>query len=435
VQIRLIQQQLDAPNRQESMKISSISNTRLLSAAKPSFLDSVARNSLFKLLSSIQGGTLSVEENGTTRIFGFENQDSRKPLSVQISIKNPAFYRLILQRGSIGAAEAYIAGFWETSNLTEAVQLICRNMEQLEKMDGRVAQLGLFMQRAKHWMSPNSLIGSKKNIRAHYDLSNSLFESFLDEQMMYSSAMFPSDQSDMDLESAAKFKLQRIGEKLDLSPKDHLIEIGTGWGGLAIYLAENFGCKVTTTTISHEQYEYANNKIRERNLEDRITLLEKDYRLLEGKFDKLVSVEMIEAVGQRFLPAYFNKCDQLLKANGKMLIQAITIPEQRYEYAKRNVDFIQRYIFPGGSLPSIEAILKNTGRHTNLQFEALEDIGLNYARTLELWQQRFNEAEDQVLNLGFDKFFIRLWQFYLSYCEGGFRERAISTAQLVFRKV
>ncbi len=417
------------------MKISSISNTRLLSTAKPSFLDNIARNSLFNLLSTIQGGMLNIEENGTTRVFGFNEGDSHKALSVSISVKNPAFYRLVLQRGSIGAAEAYIAGFWEASNLTEAVQLICRNMQQLEKMDGKVAQLGLLMQKVKHWMSPNSLVGSKKNIRAHYDLSNSLFESFLDERMMYSSAMFPDNKVEINLESAAEFKLQRVGEKLKLSPNDHLIEIGTGWGGLAIYLAENFGCRVTTTTISREQFEYASKNIRERNLEDQITLLEKDYRLLEGKFDKLVSIEMIEAVGQKFLPAYFRKCDQLLKANGKMLIQAITIPEQRYEYASQNMDFIQRYIFPGGSLPSIEAILENTGKHTSLQIEALEDIGLDYAKTLDLWQQRFNNAEDQVLKMGFDKFFVRLWQFYLSYCEGGFRERAISTAQLVFRKV
>jgi len=417
------------------MKISSISNSSLLTTAKPSVLDSVARKSLFKLLSAIKGGVLVIEENGATTKFGFESRDAHKELSVHIFVKNPAFYRLILQRGSIGAAEGYIAGFWETPNLTQAVQLICRNMTQLEKMDGKITQLGLLIQRVKHWMSPNSLVGSKKNIRAHYDLSNSLFELFLDARMMYSSAMFPSNESNIGLESAAEYKLKRIGEKLELCPEDHLIEIGSGWGGLAIYLAENFGCKVTTTTISHEQYKYARSKIHERNLQDQITLLEKDYRLLEGKFDKLVSIEMIEAVGQKFLPTYFDKCDQLLKNNGKMLIQAITIPEQRYEYAKKNMDFIQRYIFPGGSLPSVKVIMENTGKHTNLQIEALEDIGFDYARTLELWQQRFNNAEDKVLNMGFDKFFVRLWQFYLSYCEGGFKERAISTAQLVFRKV
>lgn len=395
----------------------------------------LARKSLFRLLEEIEGGTITLTEGLRTFRFGDFQQinEAAHPVHVQINVTNPAFYKMILLRGSIGAGEAFMLGFWQTPDLTNAIRLICRNMEQLERMDGGFTTLGLLAQKFKHWLSPNTLRGSKRNIHAHYDLSNELFEYFLDSRMMYSAAVYPD--SNTDLEAAATYKLHKIGEKLELSSEDHVIEIGSGWGGLAIYLAENFGCRVTTTTISHEQYQYAKSRIAEKGLESQITLLEKDYRLLEGEYDKLVSVEMIEAVGHQFLPTYFAKCNALLKSGGKMLIQAITIPEQRYEYAKRNVDFIQRYIFPGGSLPSIEVILSNTGKRTRLQMEQLEDIGLDYATTLKHWRERFMRNPSDIIRMGFDEYFIRLWQFYLSYCEGGFMERAISTHQLVFRKV
>ena len=413
------------------MKISALSSSNIQSKAKPSLFDSVARSSVFKLLDSIEGGVLRLSESGETRQFG--RMQSEDGIQVQIVVNNPAFYRMVMLRGSIGAAEAYVMNFWQTQDLTDAIRLMCRNMRQIEQMDGGLSQFGLLAQKVRHWLSPNTVTGAKKNIHAHYDLSNALFEAFLDKRMMYSAAMFPRD--DADLDTAALYKMQRVGEKLELTPDDHVVEIGSGWGGLAIHLAEQFGCRVTTTTISREQYEFAHEKIRKHDLQDRICLLEKDYRLVEGKFDKLVSIEMIEAVGQQFLPEYFRKCNDLLKTGGKMLIQAITIPEQRYEYARRNMDFIQRYIFPGGSLPSIEAILKNTGKHSQLQLHHMEDIGLDYARTLAEWHHRFNERRTCILDMGFDEMFIRLWQFYLSYCEGGFRERAISTAQLVMRKV
>ena len=399
------------------------------------WIDGLARKSLFRLLHEIEGGTITLTEGCRTFQFGNarQSEDASHAIHVQINVQNPTFYRMILLRGSIGAGEAYMLGFWQTPDLTDAIRLICRNMEQLERMDGGLTSLGLLAQKVKHWFSPNTLRGSKRNIHAHYDLSNELFEYFLDSRMMYSSAVYPDSKTD--LEFAAKYKLQKIGEKLELTREDHVIEIGSGWGGLAIYLAETFGCRVTTTTISHEQYQYAKARVLEKGLEDRITLLEKDYRLLEGQYDKLVSVEMIEAVGHRFLPTYFAKCNALLKAGGKMLIQAITIPEQRYEYARSNIDFIQRYIFPGGSLPSIEVILNNTGKRTRLQLEQLDDIGLDYATTLKHWQERFMRKPSDIIRMGFDEYFIRLWQFYLSYCEGGFMERAISTHQLVFRKV
>ncbi|MEJ2177820.1 MAG: cyclopropane-fatty-acyl-phospholipid synthase [Gammaproteobacteria bacterium] len=417
------------------MKISAISTNTLRNRAAPRMFDSMARHSLFRLLRNIEGGTITLTEGGQTHRFGRTEDDLtyRDPIHVHINVSDPAFYRMILLRGSIGAGEAFMLDFWQVSDLTGAIRLICRNMRHLERMDGGITKLGLGLQRLKHWLSPNTLRGSKRNIHAHYDLSNDLFEYFLDSRMMYSAAMYPDTKCD--LETAAAYKLQQVGEKLALTPDDHVIEIGTGWGGLAIYLAEEFGCRVTTTTISHEQHEYAKARIFEKGLQDRITLLEKDYRLLDGQYDKLVSIEMIEAVGHRFLPAYFDKCNALLKPGGRMLIQAITIPEQRYEYAKRNIDFIQRYIFPGGSLPSIEVILNNTGKHSDLQIEHLDDIGLDYALTLKHWRQRFMRDPEDIIRMGFDDYFIRLWNFYLSYCEGGFMERAISTHQVVFRKV
>jgi cyclopropane-fatty-acyl-phospholipid synthase len=417
------------------MKISAISSNIIHKSTRSKPLDGLARKSLFRLLKDLQGGTLTLTEGDQTYRFGECNDDyiGQDPIQVNIKVSNPAFYRMILMRGSIGAGEAYMMGFWQASDLTLAIRLICRNLEQLEKMDAGLTGIGLGYQKLKHWLSPNTLKGSKKNIHAHYDLSNDLFEYFLDSRMMYSAAVYPEQNSD--LETAATHKLQRVGEKLELSSLDHVLEIGTGWGGLAIYLAENFGCRVTTTTISQEQHDYAKARIQEKGLHNRITLLQKDYRLLEGSYDKLVSIEMIEAVGHRFLPVYFEKCSSLLKPGGRMLIQAITIPEQRYEYAKRNIDFIQRYIFPGGSLPSIEVIMQNTGRHTNLHIEHLDDMGLDYARTLNHWGQRFMRNPADILRMGFDEYFIRLWQFYLSYCEGGFLERAISTNQILFRKV
>jgi len=411
------------------MKISALTPKTTLSLERPAIMDGIARKSIFRMLEHLQGGSLTIVENDVEHKFG----DRYGSIHARVFVSNSAFYRMMMSRGTIGAGEAFMLNFWNSPELTDVVRLMSRNMGQIEKMDGGLRVAGLVLQKFKHWLSSNTLSGSRKNIHAHYDLSNDLFEYFLDSKMMYSSAIFEHESDN--LEQAAEFKLKTIGDKLELLPEDHVLEIGTGWGGLAIYLAQNYGCRVTTTTISHEQHEYARKRIEKLGLCDQITLLEKDYRLLDGAFDKLVSVEMIEAVGQKYLPTYFEKCSGLLKAGGKMLIQAITIPEQRYQYARRNVDFIQRYIFPGGSLPSVEVMLNAAGTHTSLQIEHLQDIGLDYAQTLNRWHQRFNRDLAFVREMGFDETFIRLWQFYLSYCEGGFRERAISTAQIVFRKV
>jgi len=415
------------------MKITALSPASSAELMRPGRLDGFARTSLFRLLSRIEGGLMVVTEGNSVSRFGTPDPHGELPdLHVSITVHNPAFYRLVLLKGSIGAGEAYMLGFWDSSDLTAAVRLMCRNMAQVERMDGGLTSLGLLVQRFRHWLSPNSPSGSRRNVRAHYDLSNDLFEYFLDSRMMYSAAIYPDNNSD--LEAASKFKLHEVGRKLELEPADHVLEIGSGWGGMAIYLAETFGCRITTTTISRQQFDYVNRQVSRRNLEQKITVLDKDYRELDGHFDKLVSIEMVEAVGQRYLSTYFRQCNDLLKRGGKMLLQAITIPEQRYDYAKRNVDFIQRYIFPGGSLPSVEAILSTTGKFTNLQVARLDDIGQHYARTLGDWHTRFMRDPERVRQLGFDDVFIRLWQFYLCYCEGGFRERAISTSQIVFRK-
>lgn len=401
-------------------------------AAEPRrILDRLARRSVHRLLSTLQGGALTVFENGVPCRFG--DPAGHGGVEAQVHVLDPRTYRAILLYGSIGAGEAFMAGHWRSPDLTAVIRLLSRNMARVTEMDSGGSRLMTWFQRLRHRVSANTIRGARRNIHAHYDLSNELFATFLDRRMMYSAAMFPDP--DTDLETAAAHKLQRIGEKLALAPDDHVVEIGTGWGGLAVYLAEQFGCRVTTTTISREQYEHACRLVRDRGLEGRVTVLEQDYRTLEGTFDKLVSVEMIEAVGQAYLPVYLRKCDALLKPGGRMLIQAITIPGQRYELASRSVDFIQRYIFPGGSLPSIEAILGATRDGTRLQMDQLEEIGIDYAHTLRHWQQRFMSNLPEVRALGFDERFIRMWQFYLSYCEGGFLERAIGTAQIRMIKV
>ena len=283
-----------------------------------------------------------------------------------------------------------------------------------------------------HLGKRNTLSGSKKNISAHYDLGNDFFELFLDPTMMYSSAVFPDESED--LNTAAVHKLDLICQSLELKPEDHLIEIGTGWGGMAIHAAEHYGCRVTTTTISREQYQHTCDEVARRGLSDRIAVLCEDYRNLTGKFDKLVSIEMIEAVGHEFYESYFSCVSKLLKPTGKAVIQAITMTDQRYEQARDSVDFIKRYIFPGGCLPSLNIISENLARHTDLQLSDLRDITLDYAKTLEAWHHRFLNQLDQVKNMGFDDRFIRMWRFYLSYCEGGFRERIIGTFQIAMTK-
>ena len=334
--------------------------------------------------------------------------------------------------GTMGAAEAYIDGDWSTDQLTNVTRVFSANMPILESMKNNQNWLIKAALKLAHAARKNSLTGSRENIAAHYDLGNDFFSLFLDPTLMYSSAVFPPNCDD--LAEASQHKLKLICEGLELKPTDHLIEIGTGWGGMAIYAAENYGCKVTTTTISREQLEHARAEVEKRGLQDKITLLFEDYRDLSGQFDKLVSIEMIEAVGHEYFDTYFNCVSNLLKPDGKAVIQAITINKQRYDDYRKSVDFIKRYIFPGGCLPSLNVISGALTRRTDMQIIDLRDIALDYARTLQHWHDAFMAELDAVKALGFDEKFIRMWRFYLSYCEGGFRERIIGTYQITMAK-
>lgn len=391
---------------------------------------SIAKGLLFKFLLGLETGCLRVHEQG--ELFEFGQPHDSSDLVADIFVHNSSFYSDVIFGGSVGAGEAYMSGYWSTPNLTQVMRLFVRNINALDKLDSNQSVIGRWLLKAFHWFNRNTKEGSRKNISAHYDLGNNFFKLFLDETMMYSSAIYPAPESSLSV--AARHKLQRVCEKLQLNAQDHLLEIGTGWGGMAIYAAQHYGCRVTTTTISKEQRDYALARVAEAGLSDRVTVLFDDYRDLQGQFTKLVSIEMIEAVGHDHYDQYFSTCSRLLAPDGLMLIQAITIQDQRYVQAQKSVDFIQRYIFPGGSLPSIAVISDFIKRNTDMNILHLEDIGEHYAQTLKHWRDAFMEKLDAVCEQGFDERFIRMWEFYLCYCEGGFRERSIGTAQIVFAK-
>ncbi|MFV5595048.1 class I SAM-dependent methyltransferase [Acinetobacter junii] len=351
-------------------------------------------------------------------------------LEATIDIHNKELIDLIFKNGVLGAAEGYIRGYWSSEHLVEVIQILARNRHVLDKINHNViSQASQLVLKAWYKTRKNSLSGSRKNIAEHYDLSNDFFKLFLDSSMMYSSAVYK--HKDMTLEEASDYKKELICQKLQLKPMDHLVEIGSGWGGFAIYAAQHYGCKVTTITISQAQYDEATKRIADAGLSHRVNVQLKDYRLLEGKFDKLVSIEMIEAVGEQYLSTYFNKCRSLLKPNGLGLIQAITIEDARYKKALNTVDYIKRYIFPGSFIPCI-SVLTQAASEQQLRLKHLEDIGLSYAETIHQWRERFLNAKEQVLALGFDENFIRMWDFYLCYCEGGFKEGVISDVHLLF---
>ncbi|OJU54277.1 MAG: cyclopropane-fatty-acyl-phospholipid synthase [Acinetobacter sp. 39-4] len=351
-------------------------------------------------------------------------------LEATIEIHNKELIDLIFKNGVLGAAEGYIRGYWSTEHLVEVIQILARNRHVLDKINQNViSQASQLLLKAWYKTRKNSLSGSRKNIAEHYDLSNDFFKLFLDSSMMYSSAVYK--HKDMTLEEASDYKKELICQKLQLKPMDHLVEIGSGWGGFAIYAAQHYGCKVTTITISQAQYDEATKRIADAGLSHRVNVQLKDYRLLEGKFDKLVSIEMIEAVGEQYLSTYFNKCRSLLKPNGLGLIQAITIEDARYKKALNTVDYIKRYIFPGSFIPCI-SVLTQAASEQQLRLKHLEDIGLSYAETIHQWRERFLNAKEHVLALGFDENFIRMWDFYLCYCEGGFKEGVISDVHLLF---
>ncbi len=412
------------------MPAASIDDVKLAKKKTSPLLDRLAKQAILKAFKRIELGRLVIEDDGEVYAFGQEASETQ--VVVTISVHDSAVYRRVVMDGSIGAAESYMLGFISVSDLLNLVRVFVLNMDVLNAMDSSTSLFSRIPTTILHWLNANTKKGSRRNIGAHYDLGNDFFELILDQRMMYSSAIFPHGQASLD--EAAEHKLDTICKKLQLCPEDHLLEIGTGWGGMAIYAAKHYGCRVTTTTISRQQYEYAKAWVEREGLSDRIELLLEDYRDLTGKYDKLVSVEMIEAVGHKYYKTYFQKCSSLLKPEGLMLIQAITIADQRYMQAKKSVDFIQKYIFPGGCLPSNEVIAKNVSKHTDLQIVGLEDITSHYARTLREWRERFHAKMDEVKDQGFKNTFVRMWEFYLCYCEGGFTERVISTAQVVFAK-
>jgi len=394
----------------------------------------LARRSLHDRLTALRLGRLQVRDPLGSRQFGAEahHPASTGQPDVTLRINDLSAYLDIAAGGTIGAAEAYMAGKWTVSDLPGVVRLLVMNRDVMNSLESGISRIGSAILRLTHWYRRNSRAGSRRNIHAHYDLGNDFFQLFLDPAMMYSSAVFP--RSEASLEEASRHKLDMICRKLNLNAGDHLLEIGTGWGGLALHAARNFGCRVTTTTISRNQFDYASERIREAGLGDRITILQDDYRDLTGTYDKLVSVEMIEAVGHDFLDTFFRVCSERLKPAGRMLLQSIIIADRNYEQARNSVDFIQKYIFPGGALPSCGSILGSIGRVADLQLTHLHDIGLDYAQTLHIWRERFLQRLDDVRRLGYPDEFIRMWEWYLAYCEGGFLERAISAVQVVFDK-
>lgn len=395
---------------------------------KRSFLDGLLRGQVLDKLRGLQHGYFTIAEADEMQDLG----DSAAVHHGTIEIINPAFFAKTAFGGSVGAGESYMDGDWRCERLVDVMRLMIRNRDLLDGIEGGNARIKAWMMKAAHGLRRNTRNGSRKNIATHYDLGNALFDIFLDSSLMYSSAIF--DREDMTLEQASERKLQIICETLQLGSGDHLIEIGSGWGGMAIHAAKHTGCRVTTTTISREQYDLAAARIQAEGLQDRITLLFEDYRELDGRFDKLVSIEMIEAIGHQFQDTYFEKCAGLLAPGGMALVQAITIEDRRYQSALDSVDFIKRHIFPGSYIPCVSSMVESAARAGQLRLLGMRDIGPSYAKTLNEWRRRFLADENAVLALGYGGRFFRMWDFYLAYCEAGFLEESISDVHLLFGK-
>jgi cyclopropane-fatty-acyl-phospholipid synthase len=395
-------------------------------------LDRILRTRLLVALRDMRDCRITIDEDHETSVLGTPAGSSGETLHVHIRIHDSTFYRQVGLNGSVGAGEAYMDGLWDCDDLVTLTRILVRNREHLDAMETGLARIGGSAMRIWAALMRNTRKGSRRNIAAHYDLGNDLFKLFLDENLMYSSALYAKD--DDTLEAASTRKLDRICRKLGLGPQHHVLEIGTGWGGFALHAAKHYGCRVTTTTISREQHDLARERIEAAGLGERVTLLLKDYRDLEGCYDRVVSIEMIEAIGHQYLDTYFRTVDRLLKADGMALIQAITIEDHRYHKALKAIDFIKRYIFPGSFIPSINAMSGAIARNSEMKLFNLEDIGPSYALTLRAWRQRFLDRISEVRALGYPERFIRMWVFYLTYCEGGFIERSIGDVQMLLCK-
>ena len=407
----------------QSMKAPAIDTITDTAQVKPSN-SSLPR--VLKPLKDLQGGCIGFSGTVTGQVG-----DATSDLQCHIAVLDSTLFSLVVQQGVLGAAEGYLRGYWTCDDLVVLVQILVRNRDRLDQMNNSlVARFSQLALRLWYAGRRNDIQGSQRNIAEHYDLSNDFFKLFLDPTLMYSSAVFESRNQTLD--AASIHKLDLICQKLELKPFDHVVEIGSGWGGFAIYAAKHYGCQVTTVTISHAQYDEAIARVKQAGLEHRVTVRMQDYRDIQGQFDKLVSIEMIEAVGHQYLSTYFEQCRKLLKPNGLALIQAITIDDQRYAKALKTVDYIKRYIFPGSFIPCTSLLVDQAAKQ-NLRTVGLQDIGQSYALTLNHWRQRFFTALPEVRELGFDERFIRMWEFYLCYCEGGFKEGAISTIQLLLQ--
>jgi cyclopropane-fatty-acyl-phospholipid synthase len=394
------------------------------------WLQRLGRRLFLTKLAGISQGEITVIDGAEHQRFGKRSADC--DLHSTIEVLHPQTYADVAFGGSTGGGESYMHGHWQSSDLTSLVRIFIRNRPVLNAIDSGSSFVTAPLRRILHALNRNSRHGARRNIAAHYDLGNDLFALFLGHTMAYSCGIFEREDSTLDEAQLAKF--ERICRKLKLGPTDHLVEIGTGWGGLAIHAAQTYGCRVTTTTISKEQHDWAAEKIRAAGLSDRITLLLDDYRDLKGRFDKMVSVEMIEAVGRHYLDTYIAQCSRLLKPNGAMLLQAITIRDQLYESAARGIDFIQRFIFPGSFLPSISVIADSVRSASDMKIFHMEDIGPHYATTLRTWRENFFARLPDVRRLGYPEAFVRMWDFYLSYCEGGCHERQMGDLQLLLTK-
>ena len=395
---------------------------------KSTFLTSIFKSGLQKKFKNLKTGHISVNDGDETFSFG----DSSSGESVSVDIHSQEFYVMTGSGGALGIAEAYVAGYWSSDDVVKLFQIILRNRDILLSLEKGFAKLVKPINKMIHRGRQNTLKGSKENILAHYDLSNDFYKLWLDPSMTYSCAFFNNDS--VTLEEASIEKLDRICRKLDLSEDDSVLEIGTGWGSFSIHAAKNYGCKVTTTTISDAQFNYARSRIKDEGLESKITLINKDYRDLDGKYDKIVSIEMIEAVGYEYIPDYFSKLSSLLNNNGLVALQGITYNDQNFEVYKDSVDFIKKYIFPGSCLISIAQIIDVIKKDTDLAMVDMEDITKHYAVTLNRWRKNFMDVIPKVKEMGYSQAFINMWEFYFLYCEAGFSERNIGDVQMIFAK-
>jgi cyclopropane-fatty-acyl-phospholipid synthase len=395
-----------------------------------SSLTKLARRLLLAQFRKIEHGRLRIVDPDFTEVFGAVTATG--PFDVTVRVRNPRMYSDAVFGGTTGAGEAYMNGYWDCDNLTALVRLFCVNRDFMDDVDSGWSRVSAPLLKLAHRLNRNTTTGSRRNIAAHYDLGNEFFELFLDETMAYSCGIFAGPATTLHEASIAKF--DAACGKLELRPGQHLLEIGTGWGGLAIHAARHYGCRVTTTTISQEQYELAREKVAREGLSDRITLLRDDYRDLSGQFDAVVSIEMIEAVGHEYLDTYFAQVSRLLRPDGAMLLQAITVQDRYYDQARRSVDFIKRFIFPGSCIPSVKVLIDAVARSTDMKLSHLEDIGPHYARTLAMWRERLMLRHAEVRSQGYPESFIRMWEYYLCYCEGGFEERTLGDVQMLLTK-